>query len=143
ILGKAKNKDYENMLELKFSAKNINFLGFCDISNFLPKIDVLIVPSLWNEPFGRVIIEAYSFGVPVIGSNRGGIPELIEDGKTGFIFDPDINKDLENKINLFIDKPQLISGMTKNCLDLAKKYSAEKITTRHIELYKNLLSEKK
>ena len=38
----------------------------------------MIIPSLWNEPFGRVVIEAYSHNKPVIGANRGGIPEIIK-----------------------------------------------------------------
>jgi len=143
ILGKAKNKNSEENLRLKFSAKNIKFLGFLNISEFMSKIDVLIMPSLWNEPFGRVIIEAYSYGVPVIGSNGGGIPELIEDGKTGFIFDPDKNGDLESKITLFIDNPELIFSMSENCIYKAKQYSAEEIAIKYIGLYKNLLSSKK
>jgi len=143
ILGKAKNRNYEEKLKLKFSAKNIKFLGFVNISKFMSKIDVLVIPSLWNEPFGRVIMEAYSYGVPVVGSNRGGIPELIEDGQTGFIFDPDKNKDLESKITFFIDNPELIFRMSKNCIYKAKQHSAEEITIKHIDLYNNLLSGKK
>jgi len=140
ILGKAKNKSYEENLKLKFSAKNIKFLGFVNIAELMPKIDVLIMPSLWNEPFGRVIIEAYSYGVPVIGSNRGGIPELIEDGKTGFIFDPDKNGDLESKITFFIGNPESIFSMSKNCIYKAKQYSAEETVIKYISLYKNLLA---
>ncbi|MHB1347687.1 MAG: glycosyltransferase family 4 protein [Candidatus Humimicrobiaceae bacterium] len=142
ILGKAKNKDYEENLKIKFSTENISFIGFADIYEILPKIDVLVIPSLWNEPFGRVIIEAYSYGIPVIGSNRGGIPELIEDGKTGFIFEPDKNGEMEAKIKIFIDKPELILNMSKNCVYKAKKYSAEKVTAKYMELYENLLQDK-
>ena len=47
--------------------------------------DILIVPSKWNEPFGRVIIEGQSNGCVVITSNVGAIPELIKHGKNGFI----------------------------------------------------------
>ena len=143
ILGQAKNKNYEENLKLRFSSENIKFLGFSNISELMPKIDVLIIPSLWHEPFGRVIIEAYSYGKPVIGSNRGGIPELIEDGKTGFIFDPDKNEDLKSKITLFINDPKLIFSMSKNCIYFAKQYSAERTVIKYIGLYKNLLSNKK
>lgn len=140
ILGKAKNKNYEENLKLRFSAENIKFLGFVNISEFMAKISVLIVPSLWNEPFGRVIIEAYSYGIPVIGSNTGGIPELIENGKTGFIFDPDKNGDLKSKITFFIDNPEAIINMSKNCIRKARQYSADKTAIKYIGLFKNLLA---
>jgi glycosyltransferase involved in cell wall biosynthesis len=45
-----------------------------------------VVPSIWNEPFGRVTVEAYSRGVPVVGANTGGIPEVIEP-RSNLLFD--------------------------------------------------------
>jgi glycosyltransferase involved in cell wall biosynthesis len=55
----------------------IHFLGHVDSATFLADLDVLVVPSLWIEPFGRVIGEAYAAGVPVLGANVGGIAELV------------------------------------------------------------------
>ncbi|HBY4206986.1 TPA: glycosyltransferase, partial [Klebsiella pneumoniae] len=60
------------------------FIGQTEISIFFKKIDCLICPSIWNEPMGRVVIESFSYGIPVIGNNVGGIGELINSGKTGF-----------------------------------------------------------
>ena len=45
----------------------------------------LLVPAQWDEPFGLVLIEAMACGTPVIGTNRGALPEIIEHGRTGFI----------------------------------------------------------
>ena len=50
----------------------------------------LLVPIDWPEPFGLVMIEAMACGTPVIAFNRGSVPEIIEDGLTGFIVE-DIN----------------------------------------------------
>ncbi len=47
------------------------------------------VPSLWSEPFGRSIIDGFSWGVPVLGSDRGGIPEVITDGAEGRVIPPE------------------------------------------------------
>ena len=47
------------------------------------KADVLVVPSIWDEPFGRVVIEGNSYGLPVICSNKGGIPEIINEMCSG------------------------------------------------------------
>lgn len=49
--------------------------------------DFAVIPSLWDEPFGRVVIEANKYGLPVITSNRGGIPEIIREMKSGVMFE--------------------------------------------------------
>ncbi|MFQ9193298.1 MAG: glycosyltransferase family 4 protein [Candidatus Gastranaerophilaceae bacterium] len=51
------------------------------------KADVQIVPSVWEEPFGRIVIEAAQYGLPTIGSNRGGIPEIIKQLQYGVVYD--------------------------------------------------------
>ena len=47
----------------------------------------LVIPSQWEEPFGLVMIESMACGTPVIGLRRGAVPEVIVDGKTGFVVD--------------------------------------------------------
>lgn len=70
--------------ELGVSEKVI-FLGHrSDIPDILRQLHLLVVPSEF-EPFGRVVIEAMACGRPVIGSNDGGIPEIIDHGKTGYL----------------------------------------------------------
>ena len=49
---------------------------------------VVVVPSTWPEPFGRSVIEAFAAGVPVVAAKSGALPELVEDGVNGFLFDP-------------------------------------------------------
>jgi glycosyltransferase involved in cell wall biosynthesis len=49
---------------------------------------VVVVPSVWPEPFGLVGIEAMSYGLPTIGSATGGIPEWLDDGETGLLVPP-------------------------------------------------------
>lgn len=55
----------------------VELMGFVDPESFLRDIDVLVVPSLWREPFGLTVLEAYACGVPVIGSDIGGIAEIV------------------------------------------------------------------
>jgi glycosyltransferase involved in cell wall biosynthesis len=69
---------------------NVEYLGSLNreqLFNTFDKVDYLILPSIWYENNPNIIIEAMSFGLPVIGSNLGGIPELIGGGR-GFLFDP-------------------------------------------------------
>ncbi|ADW75185.1 glycosyl transferase group 1 [Rahnella aceris] len=65
---------------------NVNFLGNVPANDFLDSLDLLIVPSKWNEPFGRVIIESMARKVPVAAKKSGGIPELLSCNQ-GFLFD--------------------------------------------------------
>lgn len=56
--------------------------------------DITVVPSVLPEPFGRVVMESMAAGTPVVGSRCGGIPEQIEDGVTGLLFEPGSGQDL-------------------------------------------------
>jgi glycosyltransferase involved in cell wall biosynthesis len=76
-------------LKAEFAAPSVAFLGHVDAAAFYERVDAVVVPSLWQEPFGRTVIEALAHGLPVIASNRGGIPEALEDGVTGVLVDPD------------------------------------------------------
>jgi len=59
-----------------------------DIPGVLSKLDLLAVPSATHEGLGRVVLEAFSAGVPVVAYPSGGIPELVQDGETGFLVNP-------------------------------------------------------
>lgn len=93
IVGEPKFRDenvvYEKDLHRQVEGLNlqdkVRFLGFRkDVMDIMMAIDVLLVPSE-NEPFGRVVIEAMLAGKPVIGTNGGGISEIIGHGRTGFL----------------------------------------------------------
>ena len=66
----------------------ITFAGHVNPQAFLSGIDVLVVPSIWDEPFGLTALEAYAQGVPVIGSTRGAIRELVGGVGPSWLFDP-------------------------------------------------------
>jgi glycosyltransferase involved in cell wall biosynthesis len=69
----------------------IGEIGDHEKSEFLSGATGLLVPIDWPEPFGLVMIEAMACGTPVIAYNRGSVPEIIEDGKTGFIVEDEIS----------------------------------------------------
>jgi len=66
----------------------IEFVGFVDSKEFFSRIDVLVVPSIWAEPFGLTVIEAYGAGVPVIGSDIAGTGEIIGACKPSWLVAP-------------------------------------------------------
>lgn len=76
----------ERMIRDAGIANSVRFLGYReDLVPVYEVIDILVVPSR-NEPFGRVVIEAMAHGVPCIGADSGGIPEIIEPEVTGFLY---------------------------------------------------------
>lgn len=84
------------------TSPNIEYVGFKSGNNLFELIknsSFIILPSEWYENNPLTIIEAYAFGKPVIGANIGGIPELINDGVNGFIFEPGNKKSLESKLD--------------------------------------------
>lgn len=138
VFGSGVTRAYEEYLVGKFKAENILFMGYRKTEEVYPLINVLIVPSLWNEPFGRTIPEAYSYGIPVITSDRGGMPEIIKENRTGFIFCPLKEGNLKEKLKVFVDNPDLVSKFSKNCLDLSEKFDRNKIVDEYIKIYKKV-----
>ncbi|MFF7706237.1 glycosyltransferase [Pseudomonas sp. NPDC007930] len=80
--------DYEQELKALADAPNIEFVGYQSPESFYRQIDVAIVPSIWHEPFGLVAVEACAHAVPVIASQRGGLPEIIQEEVNGLLCDP-------------------------------------------------------
>ena len=67
--------------------KHIGFVPYNELYRYYQKAKGLLVPIQWEEPFGLVMIEAMASGTPVIAFRRGSVPEVITDGKTGFVVD--------------------------------------------------------
>jgi glycosyltransferase involved in cell wall biosynthesis len=79
---------YEEEIRPMFASSNVEYIGEIsdkDKSEFLSGAIALLVPIDWPEPFGLVMIEAMACGTPVIAFNRGSVPEVIDEGVTGFI----------------------------------------------------------
>lgn len=138
VAGKGK-REYEAHLKRDFSGPNVSFVGYTDPSRFFSGIDVLVVPSLLKESFGRVVIEAYSHGVPVIGTSRGGVEELVREGETGLLFDPDDPGSLDSAISAFLEDPGLAQSMSVACRKESRRFSPDGVTGDYLALYEKLL----
>ncbi len=139
---------YEKIkLEEKIRKEKINnvfFLGYRkgqELQDEIKKSMFVVLPSEWYENNPYSIIEAFALGKPAIGSNIGGIPELIIDDLTGYTFTPGDSNSLKEKINILLNKKSLISRMGKNAREFVEKeLNTEKYYLRLIEYYKKLLS---
>jgi glycosyltransferase involved in cell wall biosynthesis len=86
-----------------------------------------------------VILEAYSYGVPVIGARRGGIPELIEDGETGLLFDPDDSRTLGTIIDRLLPDRAFCTRLGRNALRRAQEHSSKRVASEYQEAYRAVL----
>jgi GT2 family glycosyltransferase len=77
----------------------------------LAATDVLVVPSIWPENSPIVIQEALLSGVPVIASRIGGMPELVQDGRNGLLFEPRDAADLGRALRRLLDEPDLLDSL--------------------------------
>jgi glycosyltransferase involved in cell wall biosynthesis len=120
-----KMKNYIN--ESGLSTK-IHLKGYQDYKNIFKKkqYDIFIHTSLEPEPFGRVVVEAMTNGIPVIATNMGGIHDIVQDGVNGFLYNPSDTSELVNKILSIKDDPKIRKKFIKNGYTTVDKYFSEK-----------------
>lgn len=134
-------EDYVHQCQvLAENRSNIIFLGKYNAEDFYKQVDVVVISSLWHEPFPRVLTEAYSFGRPVTASNTGGISEMISGGETGYLFDPQQDHQLAELMSKFIRMNyKQLQRMQEN----VKKFFSESFqddVQMYVNLYQSLRS---
>lgn len=125
--------DFEARLKALADSSVMTFHGPTKPEEFLPRLDLLVLPSRFEEPFGRVIIEAMQWGLPVLVSRRGGAQALVEEGRTGWIFEPDRPGDLRRALELAANADR--AAMAEACRAQAARHSAQRMVQSHLELY--------
>jgi glycosyltransferase involved in cell wall biosynthesis len=137
------------MSRLKFMAEKdprIQFLGYLS-GNLIKEITrnarAVIVPSICYENAPLSILESFACGKPVIASRIGGIPEMIDDGVNGFLFEPGNEDDLREKLELILSMTdKQISEMGKAARQkVEREYNAELHYERLMAVYHRALSE--
>lgn len=100
---------------------------------------IVVVPSVNPEGLNRVIIEATTSGVPVISTNTGGTPELIEDGKTGILLEPFDWQNLYKKILFLLEHPKLRKRIAREGkIRIAEKLDQKKVTEELLNFYTSI-----
>ncbi|MGB3759052.1 MAG: glycosyltransferase family 4 protein, partial [Rivularia sp. (in: cyanobacteria)] len=96
----------------------------------------LVFPSKWYETFGRVAIEAFAKGTPVIAADIGAISEIVTNGKTGLNFQPGVAEDLVDKVKWVLTNREKLTQMRIEArLEFETKYTAQKNYEQLIEIY--------
>ncbi len=110
------------------------------LPEFLQKMDIGLVPSSYPEPFGIVNIEVMACGLPVVATKVGGIPEIVVDGETGLLIEPNNPQELAMAIEKLLDSPDLRQEMGKaGRKRVEEKFSWEKHIEQLIEIYQKIV----
>lgn len=112
IAGTGENS-YVNYLKSIVFTNNIKFIGYIDSNEFYSMIDVVIIPSLWEEPFGLVAIEACAHHLPIITTGMGGLSEIIKDKINGLLCDVGNPASLGEAILSLYNNPDLYNQLSK------------------------------
>ena len=136
FVGKADNefdqREFDNLIVERGLQDRVRCFGFVSHEETLDYIrgaKAVIYPSLWYEGFPMTIVESYSVGTPVIGSNLGNTGSLIEEGKSGWKFDADSKEQLCDALRKAMETTK---GLER---DFVEKYSAESNYEQLREIY--------
>ena len=129
-------------LKNEYDLKNLEFLGSKwgkELDDYLNLAKYVVVPSVWHENFPYVILQSFNANVPVIGSNLGGIPELLSANR-GLIFDINSYQSLLNSIKKMNDDGELRTNLTTNARKyLEENFNDTKFYNSIINNYKKIL----
>ncbi|WP_158799145.1 glycosyltransferase family 4 protein [Pedobacter sp. L105] len=123
---------------------NIRYMGRKpkeDVFNMMEHASALIFPTLWFEPFGMVIAEAFSKGTPVIASDLGNIKNMVDDGYNGLRFETNNDKDLRAKVEYYEALPDEEKAIYRENArkTYQKKYSPALHADKLISIYNSVL----
>jgi glycosyltransferase involved in cell wall biosynthesis len=132
------DEKYFQSVKPMIDGKQIKYIGEVDSKgkdDLLKNAKAILFPTIWEEPFGLVMIEAMACGTPVIGFNKGSVSEVIKDGKTGFVVKDDKKMIKAIKNIDKIDRPKCREHIEKN-------FTIEKMVDNYEKVYKKIIKNK-
>jgi len=130
---------YREKIKPYIDGKEIEYLGLLSQKEMVPlyqKAQALVCPTVWDEPFGLVGVEAQACGTPVLGRRRGALKELVKEGETGFLFDS-------------IEEAVMKAGRLKEIdpavcrRNVEERFSSEAMAQGYLNVYKKLIDTQK
>ena len=134
----ADRKYYDSDVAPLLSQGNIEFIGEINDAQkpaFLSAATALLVPINWEEPFGLVMIEAMACGCPVIAFRRGSVPEVMQDGVSGYVVDT-----VEQAIEAVARLPQIGRAGVRAYFD--RRFTARRMAEDYVSVYERLIADK-
>ena len=128
---------FRETVEPHIDGEAVEYLGEineADKADFLGRAAALVFPIDWPEPFGLVVIEAMAFGTPAIVWNEGAMPEVVDDGVTGFVVDS-----IERAVAAVEKLDQLDRGQVRAAFE--RRFSAERMVHDYEVIYARLAAD--
>src|SRR5205085_9050225 len=130
------DRDYfEELVKPLLTLPGVEFLGEIgddQKAEFLGNAAALLFPIAWPEPFGLVMIEAMACGTPVVAFRRGSVPEIIEDGVSGFVVD-----DVGGAVQAVAQVETLPRAEVRRCFE--RRFTAERMARAYLAIYRSLM----
>ena len=135
-----KRKELEDMVKMKGLEGNIIFTGFqTNIEEWMPSLDIFVLPSL-TEGTPMALLEAMSFGIPVVATRVGGVPRVIENGINGILVNSSDSKAIAENLKILFHDPFLRKRIAKEAVDVVEKKHNIDDWCREIETQYKLLT---
>jgi len=117
---------------------NVLFTGFVDnVADYLAMLDIAVMPSRY-EAMGSALLDAMHFGVPVVASNTGGIPEIVEHGANGLLVPPNDVAGFAQAILRLENDRQIRARMGECGRRMAAAYGPDRMADRYLAIYRRL-----
>lgn len=136
-----KNETYVNLTKKSGIEKSVEFRGWVDhvdMDKIYSEALAIVQPSVFPEPFGRMALEGLAHGIPVVVTKSGGLPEIIENGVTGYVVDPRVEDLAKGLLDVCANNTKLRRNIESSLARLKNKFESDPIKM-HINLYKSLL----
>lgn len=145
ILGEGPlQKELQEKCKGLYLTDDVKFLGVAhNVVDYLKQADLFIHPSLQdNQPYS--VMEAELLGVPVIVSDASGLPEMVIDGKTGFIIPSGNSEQIYNKIKYLLENEEKRKEMAKHAKEWAiEQWQVNKMRNKYLDMYNQVLEKNK
>jgi len=130
--------DEKSYLKALAPQVDLEFVGFVDPSDFYSTVDVVTIPSIWEEPSGLALIDALAAGRPVLATSYGGIGELVEDGVTGWIAEPDAAS-FALKLGNLAENPHLLQQVHQALSQRKNRRTLADMVSEYRQIYQSVL----
>ncbi|HLK28150.1 MAG TPA: glycosyltransferase family 4 protein [Puia sp.] len=135
--GKEKNNIEARIKELHLS-ENVFMIGFCEnVPALMEKLNVLLFTSL-QEGFPITILEAFFLKLPVVATDAGGITEMIDDSKTGFISEKGNAKQLSDNVEKILSNPSLRKSVRENAFEFVQQFNYDAMAKNILKIYTDI-----
>ena len=130
---------FENEIRPLLDLPNIEFIGEIndhEKQSFLSGATALLMPIDWPEPFGLVMIEAMACGTPVVAYKRGSVPEVVEDGVTGYIVEDEAGA---------VGAVERLGDLSRSAIRkrFEERFTSRRMAHEYLEVYRSLIERKK